>query len=166
MSPVYAIVGFIVVERLAELAFAARNARRMLARGAVESGARHYPLFILLHAAWLVALVLTVPADTAVNLPLLAVFAALQGVRLWVITSLGERWTTRVIVPSGEPPVTKGPYRYMKHPNYAVVVAEIAVVPLMFGAWATAALFSLLNLALLRHRIRVEEAALAASRRG
>ena len=166
MSAVYAIIGFIVVERLAELAFAARNARRMLARGAVESGARHYPLFILLHAAWLVALVLTVPADTPVNLPLLAAFAALQGVRLWVITSLGERWTTRVIVPPGEPPVTKGPYRYMKHPNYAVVVAEIAVVPLMFGAWAAAALFSVLNLALLRHRIRVEEAALAAPRRG
>ncbi|MCH9020614.1 MAG: hypothetical protein IIA73_09655 [Proteobacteria bacterium] len=132
----------------------------MLARGAVESGARHYPLFIVLHAAWLVDLVLRVPADTAVNLPLLAAFAALQGVRLWVIMSLGERWTTRVIVPPGEPPVTKGPYRYMKHPNYAVVVAEIAVVPLMFGAWATAALFSVLNLALLRHRIRVEEAAL------
>ena len=166
MSAVYAIIGFIVVERLAELAFAARNARRMLARGAVESGARHYPLFILLHTAWLVALVLTVPADTAINLPLLAAFAALQGVRLWVITSLGERWTTRVIVPPGEPPVTKGPYRYMKHPNYAVVVAEIALVPLMFGAWVTAALFSVLNLALLRHRIRVEEAALAASRRG
>ncbi len=117
MSALYEIVGFIVVERLAELAFAARNARRMLARGAVESGARHYPLFIVLHAAWLVALVLTVPADTPVNLPLLAVFAALQGVRLWVITSLGERWTTRVIVPPGEPPVTKGPYRYMKHPT-------------------------------------------------
>ena len=166
MSALYAIVGFIIVERLAELAFAARNARRMLARGAVESGARHYPLFIVLHAAWLVALVLTVPADTPVNLPLLAAFAALQGVRLWVITSLGERWTTRVIVPPGEPLVTKGPYRYMKHPNYAVVVAEIAVVPLMFGAWVVAALFSVLNLALLRHRIRVEEAALAASRRG
>ncbi len=166
MSARYAIAGFLVVERLAELAFATRNARRMLARGAIESGARHYPLFILLHAAWLVALVLTVPADTAINLPLLAAFAALQGVRLWVITSLGERWTTRVIVPPGEPPVTKGPYRYMKHPNYAVVVAEIAVVPLMFGAWATAALFSVLNLALLRHRIRVEEAALGASRRG
>ncbi len=166
MNALYAIIGFIVVERLAELAFAARNARRMLARGAIESGARHYPLFILLHAAWLVALVLTVPVDTAINLPLLAAFAALQGVRLWVITSLGECWTTRVIVPPGEPPVTKGPYRYMKHPNYAVVVAEIAVVPLMFGAWVAAALFSVLNLALLRHRIRVEEAALAASRRG
>ena len=166
MSAVYAIIGFIVVERLAELAFAARNARRMLARGAVESGARHYPLFILLHTAWLVALVLTVPADTPVNLPLLAAFAALQGVRLWVITSLGERWTTRVIVPPGEPLVTKGPYRYMKHPNYAVVVTEIALVPLMFGAWVVAALFSVLNLALLRHRIRVEEAALAAPRRG
>ncbi|MFQ5959522.1 MAG: isoprenylcysteine carboxyl methyltransferase family protein [Alphaproteobacteria bacterium] len=160
MSALYAIAGFIVVERLAELAFATRNTRRLKARGAIEAGARHYPLLIALHAGWLAALVLTVPADAPANLPLVGVFAALQAARLWVIASLGERWTTRVIVLAGAPLVTTGPYRFLRHPNYAVVCCEIAVVPLIFGAWEIALAFSVLNLALLRHRVRVEDAAL------
>ncbi len=166
MSALYALVGFIVAQRLAELAYSARNERRLKARGACEAGAGHYPLIVALHAAWLVALVLTVPPATPANLPLLGVFAALQAVRVWVIASLGERWTTRVIVLPGAPLVAKGPYRYLRHPNYAVVCGEIAVVPLMFGAWQVAAVFSVLNLALLRHRVRVEEAALGLSGRG
>ncbi len=88
-------------------------------------------------------------------------FAALQALRLWVIVTLGERWTTRVLALPGAPLVSKGPYRYLRHPNYAVVCAEVAVVPLMFGAWELALVFFVLNLALVRHRIRVEEAALA-----
>ena len=160
MSTLYAIIGFIVLERLAELAFAARNTRRLEARGAVEVGARHYPLLVALHAAWLVALLLSVPADTPANWPLVGVFAALQAARLWVIASLGRRWTTRVIVLADAPLVSKGPYRFLRHPNYAVVSGEIAVVPLIFGAWEIALAFSLLNLVLLRHRVRVENAAL------
>ncbi len=165
MSALYALVGFIVAQRLAELAYSTRNERRLKARGACEAGAGHYPLIVALHAAWLVALVLTVPPATPANLPLLGVFVALQAVRVWVIASLGERWTTRVIVLPGAPLVAKGPYRYLRHPNYAVVCAEIAVAPLMFGAWQVAAVFSVLNLALLRHRVRVEEAALGLSGR-
>ncbi len=160
MSALYALVGFIVAQRLAELAYAARNTRRLKSRGAVEAGAGHYPLMIALHAAWLAALVLWVPPETAVNLPLLGVFAALQAGRVWVIASLGERWTTRIIVVAGAPLVTRGPYRFLRHPNYAVVCGEIAVVPLMFGAWDVALAFSVLNLVLLRHRTRVEDAAL------
>ena len=160
MSGLYALVGFIVAQRLAELAYAARNTRRLKSRGAVEAGAGHYPLVVALHAAWLAALVLMVPPETAVNLPLLGVFAALQAARAWVIASLGERWTTRIIVVTGTPLVTRGPYRFLRHPNYAVVCGEIAVVPLMFGAWDIALAFSALNWVLLRHRIRVEDAAL------
>ena len=160
MSALYAVVGFILAQRLAELVYSTRNERRLKARGACEAGAGHYPLIVALHAAWLVALVLTVPPATPANLPLLGVFAALQAGRVWVIASLGERWTTRIIVLPGAPLVAKGPYRYLRHPNYAVVCGEIAVAPLMFGAWQVAAVFSVLNLALLRHRVRVEEAAL------
>ena len=95
---------------------------------------------------------------------MLAGFIALQGVRLWVLASLGRYWTTRVITVSGAPLVRRGPYRFMRHPNYLVVIAEIAVLPLIFGAWQIAAIFSALNVALLAHRIRVEDAALAPRR--
>ncbi len=164
MSALYAVVGFIVAQRLAELGYSARNERRLKARGAHEAGAGHYPVMVLLHIAWLLALVLTVPPETPANLPMLGAFAVLQAVRVWVIATLGERWTTRIIVVPGAPLVTRGPYRYLRHPNYAVVCGEIAVVPLMFGAWLTALVFTLANLALLRHRIRVEEAALGLAR--
>ena len=160
MSALYALVGFIAALRLAELAWSARNTRRLRARGAVEAGAAHYPLFVALHAGWLLAMVFFIDPRAPANPWLLGVFGVLQGARLWVIASLGERWTTRIIVPPGEPRVATGPYRFAKHPNYMVVVAEIAVVPLIFGAWALALAFSALNLVLLTHRIRVENAAL------
>ena len=160
MSPLYAVVAFVVAQRLAELAYAVGNTRRLRARGAFEVGAEHYPWLVTLHAAWLAALVLTVAPDTPLNLPLLAVFGALQLLRAWVIATLGGRWTTRIIVLPGAPLVKSGPYRYLRHPNYAIVCAEFAVLPLTFGTWQVAVLFSALNLALLRHRVRVEEAAL------
>ena len=99
-----------------------------------------------------------------INWLALAAFLVLQGVRLWILASLGSRWTTRVIVLPGEPLIASGPYRYLSHPNYAVVVGEIALLPLAFGAWQVALVFSILNLALLWHRIRIEDAALAARR--
>ncbi len=160
MSALYAVVGYIVVARLAELAYAARNSRRLKARGAVEVGAGHYPLLVALHGGWLVALVVAVPLETAPSTALLVAFAVLQLARAWIIASLGGRWTTRIIVLPGAPLVARGPYRWLRHPNYAVVAAEIALVPLAFGAWPVAAVFTALNLALLRHRIRVENAAL------
>ena len=160
MSAVYWLVGFIALQRLAELAYGRANTARLMARGAVESGARAYPLFVLLHGGWLAAMLLLIDPDVSPSLPLLALFAVLQGGRLWIIASLGRRWTTRIIVPPGEPRITRGPYRFVKHPNYAIVIAEIAVAPLIFGAWGVALVFSVLNLALVAHRITQENAAL------
>jgi methyltransferase len=155
------VVGLVALQRLAELIHAARNTRRLLARGAVEHGRRHYPLFALLHGSWLAAILLAVPWTTRPDPVLLGAFLLLQPLRLWVLLTLGERWTTRVIVLPGAPLVRRGPYRLLRHPNYAVVCAEIALLPLAFGAWRIALTFSILNAALLAWRIRVENAALA-----
>lgn len=160
MTILYWILLFVVVQRLAELAWAARNTRRLLARGAVEIGRRHYPLFVMLHASWLVAIAVTVPADTEPSWLLLGIFALLQLLRVWVVTTLGPYWTTRIITLADAPLVSHGPFRIMRHPNYAVVVAEIAVLPLAFGAWQIALIWSIANALLLRHRIQVENAAL------
>lgn len=160
MTVLYWVLAFVVLQRLAELAWASRNTRRLLARGGRETGARHYPLFVLLHASWLIAIALTVPADAVPYWPLLGLFALLQLGRVWVIATLGPYWTTRIITLDGAPLVRQGPFRFLRHPNYWVVAAEIAVLPLAFGAWPVALVWSLLNAALLRHRIRIEEAAL------
>lgn len=165
MSAAAVVVALVAAERLAELALATRNTRALLRRGGVEEGAGHYPLIVALHAAWLAALLLLVPATAPLSWFWLGVFLALQALRIWVIASLGPYWTTRVITVPGAPLVRRGPYRFMRHPNYAVVAAEIAVLPLVFGAWRIALLFSLLNAALLAWRIRVEEQALAPRRR-
>ena len=161
MSWVAAIVALVALERVAELAHARRNARALLARGGVEVGAGHYPLLVLLHAAWLAALLYLVPADRAPSWAWLGIFVLLQALRLWVLASLGPYWTTRIITLPGAPLVRHGPYRFLRHPNYVVVAAEIAVLPLAFGAWRIALVFSALNLALLAWRIRVEQQALA-----
>ncbi|MCH7539591.1 MAG: hypothetical protein IH999_04215 [Proteobacteria bacterium] len=158
------IVALVVLQRLGELVHARRNTRRLLAEGAVEVGADHYPLFILLHGAWLLALLLAVPEDAPLHWPLIGLFAALLAVRVWTIASLGKYWTTRIITLPGAPLVKRGPYRFLHHPNYLVVIAEIAILPLAFGAWEIALVFSLMNLLLLRHRVRVEEAALSGRR--
>ncbi len=165
MTIFYAVLIFVVVQRLAELVWSARNTRRLLARGAQEVGARHYPLFVLLHGSWLIALALTVPAETPPHWPLLGLFALLQLLRIWVVATLGPYWTTRIITLPGAPLVRHGPFRWLRHPNYAVVVGEIALLPLAFGAWQIALCWSLLNALLLWHRIRVENGALQ-SRRG
>jgi len=151
----------VVIQRLAELGLAARNTRRLLARGGREVGAGHYPLFILLHASWLVAIAAATPLRTQPFWPLIGVFAVLQLLRVWVIATLGPYWTTRVITLDGAPVVRSGPYRFVRHPNYWVVTAEIAVLPLAFHDWAIAFVWSILNALLLRRRIRVETAALA-----
>ena len=151
----------VALQRLAELGYARRNARRLLAAGGVEHGAGHYPLFVALHGAWLAALFVLVPAEAPTDWGLLGLYGLLQLGRLWVIASLGGRWTTRVIVVPGAPLVTRGPYRFLRHPNYLVVALEIPVLPLAFGAWQIALGFGLANLALLAQRIRIEERALA-----
>ena len=161
MPPLYVIVGFLVVQRLAELAFSRRNHRALAARGALEFGQGHYPAMVALHAGWLLALLMVVEPRTQVSMPLFAVFLFLQYGRAWVLVTLGSRWTTRVVVLPRATRIRSGPYRYLDHPNYLIVCGEIAVVPLMFGAWALALLASVLNLLVLRKRLRVENEALA-----
>ena len=161
MSPLYAIIGFLVFQRLVELGIARRNHRALVARGAIEFGRRHYPALVALHAGWLLALLGTIDPQTPVSIPLLAVFVLLECGRVWVVVTLGSRWTTRVMVVPGAKRIRAGPYRYVNHPNYLIVCGEIAVVPLMFGAWTLALIASVLNLLALRTRIRVENKALA-----
>jgi methyltransferase len=144
--------------RLAE-----RHSRKLLAEGAVEHGREHYPIIVALHAAWLAALWWWAPGRT-ISIPLLVLFAVLQIGRVWVIRSLGDRWTTRIIVKPGAPLVRRGPYRFVNHPNYLIVAAEIAVLPLVFGLCQIAVLFSALNAIVLTVRIRVENRALASLR--
>lgn len=155
------IVALVALQRLGEMAYARRNTRRLLAQGGIERGARHYPLLVGLHVAWLAAIFAFVPAGAPVSWTLIALFVALQGARVWTIASLGAFWTTRVVEVAGAPRVRRGPYRFLRHPNYLIVAAEIAVLPLAFGAWVIAAAFSVANAALLAWRIRVEEKALA-----
>jgi methyltransferase len=158
------VVALVALERLAELWHARRNTRALLEGGGVEVGRGHYPFMVALHTAWLLAIPLTVPCEADVSVPLLIVFAILQGLRLWVLLSLGRYWTTRVITVPGAPLVRRGPYRFLRHPNYVVVAAEIAVLPLAFHAWAVAAVFSALNAALLAWRISLEDQVLAPRR--
>lgn len=161
MTPAQYIIGFVLLQRLAELLLAKRNARRLLDEGGVEYGARHYPYLVLLHASWIAALAVGVPPEAGINPFWLAIFALLQVGRIWVIASLGRFWTTRIISLPGAPLVRHGPYRYVRHPNYLIVAGEIAVLPLVFGEWMIAALFSAINALLLRERIAAEDAALA-----
>jgi methyltransferase len=158
------VLALVTAERLAELWLAKRNTQRLLARGGVEFAPEHYPLIVALHAAWLGGLWL-LAWDRPLNLGWLAIFAVLQVLRAWVLATLGARWTTRIIVVPGEPLVCKGPYRLMAHPNYAVVIGEVAVLPLAFGLPWYALTFSLLNGLVLAVRIRAESAALAGPRR-
>lgn len=158
-----AIVLLVALQRLAELAVARRNTRRLLARGAREAGHRHYPVLVVLHAAWLVSLFALVPPQAPVQPWLLGGFAVLQLGRVWVIASLGGRWTTRIVVLPSAPLVRRGPYRWLRHPNYLIVALEIAVLPAAFGAWDLAMVFGALNGAALAWRIRAENAALAES---
>ncbi|HYD64891.1 isoprenylcysteine carboxyl methyltransferase family protein [Azospirillum sp.] len=155
------IVLLVALQRLGELVLAARNTRRLKAEGAREEGAGHYPLFVLLHGGWLASLFVLTPAGAAVDPWLLALFVALQAGRVWVIASLGRFWTTRILTLPGAPLVRRGPYRWVRHPNYLIVAGELAVLPLALGEVWLAVAFSLLNVPLTWHRIRVEETALA-----
>jgi methyltransferase len=151
----------VVLQRAIELVYARRNTLALLKRGAIEAGRQHYVFFILLHASWLLAMAIWIPPFAAVSWWLLGVFALLQIARVWVVVSLGPYWTTRVLTLPGAPLVRRGPYRYVRHPNYIVVAAEIAVLPLAFGAVAIAIVFSVLNACLMLVRIRIENATLA-----
>jgi len=153
------ILALVTLQRLGELWLSNRNTRRLLARGARESGAAHYPLIVAVHVLWLAALWWLAPTRPIDGF-WLAMFVLLELARIWVVASLGARWTTRIIMLPGEPLVRRGPYRFVNHPNYLVVVGEIAVLPLVFGLWQIALIFSVLNAAVLTVRIREENRAL------
>jgi methyltransferase len=159
-----AILCFVTVQRVAELALSQRNTKRLLARGAYEVAAEHYPFVVLLHALWLAVLWMFGPGPPIHVIPLI-LFVLLQLGRVWVLATLGERWTTRIIVLPGAPLVTTGPYRWVNHPNYLIVIGEFAVLPLVFGLPMVAIVFSLLNAAMLYVRIRAENRALETLRR-
>ncbi len=151
-------IGFIIVQRLAELVLAASNTKRLLENGAREFGAGHYPFMVAIHVAWIAALV-TFGAGNAISTGWLVVFIILQFLRVWVLVSLGRRWTTRIIV-TGEPLIKQGIYAYVRHPNYWVAFAEIVVAPLVLGLYWVAAVFAVLKVAILYVRINAEDKAL------
>jgi methyltransferase len=166
LSAVYLVAGvcLVALQRLAEVLYSRRNERRLWARGAVERGAGHYPLMVGLHALWLISTLVEgllrgpeIPAWWPVPL---AAFLLVQPLRYWAIVSLGMNWNTRILVLPDAKLVRSGPYRYFSHPNYVVVAVEILTFPLIFGAWITAIVFSILNAALLFVRIRTENRAL------
>jgi methyltransferase len=154
------ILALVTLQRLGELALARHNTVRLRARGAIEIGARHYPLLVLMHTAWLASLWIW-GRDQSVDLIALSAFIVMQGLRVWVLATLGERWTTRIILLPDAPLVTSGPYRYFSHPNYAVVAAEIALLPLALHLPWLALIFTILNAAVLAIRIRAEQRALS-----
>lgn len=164
MTALYWTLGLVALQRLIELAHARSNTAQLRRQGAVEADAGGYPLYVLLHAGWLASLLVFVPATTSPVWALIGVFALLQLGRIWVIVSLGPYWTTRIVTLPGAALVRTGPFRYLRHPNYLLVAAEIALLPLAFGAFAIAAIFSTLNLMLIARRIRIEERVLAPRR--
>ncbi|ANM09276.1 MULTISPECIES: isoprenylcysteine carboxyl methyltransferase family protein [unclassified Rhizobium] len=159
MWPSIALLTFVTLQRLGELALARRNTAALIAKGAREVAPEHYPAMVALHAGWIIGLWLLAPGRP-VEPYWFAVFIGLQALRLWVLATLKDRWTTRIIILPGAPLVTSGPYRFLRHPNYAIVVGEIAALPLAFGLPFYAIGFSLLNACVLYVRMRAENAAL------
>ena len=157
-------LAFIIVQRLSELVIAKRNTAALLAKGAYEVGASHYPVMVAMHTAWIVCLVFFGYAND-VALGWLVIFVVLQAFRVWILGSLGGRWTTRIIILE-EPLVVRGPFKFFSHPNYMLVVAEIIVAPMVLGLTWVAVVFTVLNAAMLWVRISVEEKALAPLRKG
>lgn len=150
----------VTFERMGELWLARSNTRALLARGAIEVAAGHYPAIVVLHAAWLVGLWL-LACHAPLAMGWVAIFAGLQILRFWTLSTLGRRWTTRIIIVPGETLVTGGPYRFLRHPNYVVVIGEIAFFPLCFDRPLYALIFTLANALILTIRIRAENAALS-----
>lgn len=152
-------LGFIIVQRLSELMISKINTARLLDKGAYEVGASHYPVMVAMHSLWIGSL-LIFGYDQAVSYGWLAVFAVLQIFRVWILGTLGRRWTTRIIILPG-PLVTRGPFKFFNHPNYLLVVAEIIVAPMVLGLFWVAVVFTVLNAAMLWVRIGIEGKALA-----
>lgn len=153
------IVVLVIIQRLFELRVARRNTEALLAEGAVEHGAGHYPVIVLLHSAWLVAMLWTALQGPPLNYYWIFIFLGLQAGRVWVIKTLGRYWTTRIITVPDAPLITSGPFEFVRHPNYLIVALEIIALPLAFGAWRLAVVFGIANLLILAWRIRAEDRA-------
>lgn len=155
-------ISFVILLRLAELYIAARNERRLRQEGAVEYGSAHYPVMVCLHAFFFVSLLAEyyLSGPYSYHTAIIALYLLLVLLKAWVISSLGRFWNTRILRIPGAPLIAKGPYRFVKHPNYIIVIAEIIVIPMAFGLYRTAIVFSLLNAAMLYVRIGVENRAL------
>jgi methyltransferase len=156
------VLALVALQRIVEAIYAERNTRRLLARGGFEVAPEQHVWFVALHAAWLLSMALFVPWSRQPNWWLLGLFVLLQLGRVWVLAALGPYWTTKIVSIPGAPLVRRGPYRFVRHPNYAIVACEIAALPLAFGAWALAVTFTVLNAALLTWRLRAENRALGA----
>jgi len=154
-----AVLVFVTLQRVGELLYAHRNEIQLRMRGAIEHAPEHYWAMVTLHGAWLAGLWLLAPQH-AIDFFWLTIFIGLQGLRIWVLATLKERWTTRIIVVPGAPLIKTGPYRLMSHPNYAIVAGEVFSLPMAFGLHAYALLFSLVNAFVLAVRIRAENRAL------
>jgi methyltransferase len=155
------LIALVALQRLSELIYARHNTRALMTRGGRETGAGHYPLFALLHGSWLVALFASTEPSPVPQWPWLVLFGLCQGLRVWVLATLGRYWTTRIITVADAPPVATGPYRYIRHPNYLIVAVEIPALPLGLGLPWVAAVFGVLNVCLLAYRINVENTARA-----
>jgi methyltransferase len=163
VTPAEFILGIVTLQRAGELVVSRYNTRKLLARGAVEMSPRHYPLIVAVHTTWLISLWI-LGRDQSVNIVALSGYLVLQGFRFWTIRTLGPRWTTRIIILREQPLVLAGPYRFLSHPNYAVVAGEIALLPLALNLPLLAVVFTILNAAVLAIRIRAEDRALATCR--
>jgi methyltransferase len=151
----------VLAQRGLEELHSARNTKRLLAQGAHEVGANFYPVVAATHLTWIAALFFLVPPDAIVLWPLIAYYVVLQIVRYWVIGSLGRYWTHRIIAVPHAPLVGRGPYRYLRHPNYALTIVETFVLPLAFGAIALAIIMTALWWTVIQYKIRLEDEALA-----
>ena len=153
-------LAFLSLQRLSELLIARKNTQQLFLRGAYEVGASHYPVMVALHASWLATL-WWFGHDRALSIPFVCAFVVLQCGRVWVLSTLGRRWTTRIVIVPGERPVTRGPFRFVRHPNYLIVAFELPCVSLALGLVWHAVLFGVLNLGMLAWRIRCENRAFA-----
>jgi methyltransferase len=157
----YLVIALTVLLRAGELVLANRNTRNLKARGGIETGAGQYRFMVLLHMAWLMAVLWLVPAPAVIHWGWLAAYLALQALKAWAIASLGPAWTLRIVTVPGATSIRRGPYRFVRHPGHMIAAGEILALPLAFGEILVAVVFSILNAAMLYRRIRLEEAALA-----
>jgi methyltransferase len=163
MTAALIILTLVTLQRLSELVIARRNTAGLLAKGAVEHGAAHYPVMVLLHASWLAGL-WWFGWNATIIWSFMLLYIALQAFRIWILVTLGTRWTTRILTVPNETLVAKGPYKYIRHPNYLLVLLEVPLLPLAFGLPWFAMLYGLLNIAMLAWRIRIEDQALKPAR--